>query len=117
MSEKLITVKSVSLNNNCPECFNKEGLELTFKQRFIETKLYKSITQDISTQMFCNTCNTEIYPVRWTEDIERVYNYQMKAFKPKKASKKYKSLFWIILGIVAVLLLTAGVLGFINLPE
>mgnify|MGYP000353801792 CR=1 FL=1 len=117
MSEKLITVNSVSLNNNCPECFSKEGLELTFKQRFIETKLYKSITQDIATQMLCNTCNTEIYPVSWTEDIERVYNYQMKAFTPKKASKKYKTLFWAIIAFVAALVITVGVLVFINLSE
>jgi len=117
MSEKLITVKAVSLNNNCPECFSKEGLELTFKQKFIETKLSKSVTQDITTEMACNVCNTAIYPVNWTEDIERVYDYQMKAFTPKKASKKYKTLFWIIIGIVTTLLITTSVLAFINLPE
>lgn len=107
MGEKLITVKEVSLNNNCPECFSKEGLELTFKQKFIETKFSKSITEDITTEMHCKICNTSIYPVNWTEDIERIYNYQMKAFKPKKASKKYKSLFWIIIGIITTLVITA----------
>ncbi|WP_299249951.1 hypothetical protein [uncultured Lacinutrix sp.] len=116
MSEKLITVKEVSLNNNCPECFSKEGLELTFKQKFIETKFSKSITQEIATEMFCNVCNTPIYPVNWTEDIERVYEYQMKAFTPKKASKKYKSNFWIIIGIVAAVIIAAIVLAVTNLP-
>lgn len=116
MNGKLITVKEVSLNNNCPECFSKEGLELTFKQKFIETMFSKSITQDISTEMLCNICSTIIYPVNWTEDIERVYSYQMKAFTPKKASKKFKTPFWIIIGILAVLLITVLVFVVTNLP-
>lgn len=111
MSEKLITVKEVTLNNNCPECFSKEGLELTFKQKFIETRFSRSITQDIATEMHCNICNTVIYPVNWTEDIERVYNYQMKAFTPKKISKKFKTLFWIFMGTITVLVIVAIVLA------
>jgi len=47
--------------------------------------------------MHCKTCDTAIYPERWTDDIERVYDYQMKAFQPKKASRKFKKLFWILL--------------------
>lgn len=108
MSEKLITVKEVLLTNNCPECFSKEGLLLTFKQKFIETKFSKSIRPDISTQMHCNICNTEIYPVSWTEDIERVYDYQFKAFTPKKASTKLKRASWIL--IISILVIIALIL-------
>jgi hypothetical protein len=104
MAERLITINTVNLNNNCPECFSTKGLQLTFKQRFIETSFYKSITQEVSTEMNCTVCSTPIYPARWTDDIERVFEYQMKAFQPKKASKKYKSLFWILIiaGIAAI---------------
>jgi len=116
MDKKWITVKEVSLNNNCPECFSKDHLELTFKQQFIETKFSKSITQAISTEMHCNRCNTTIYPVNWTEDIERVYNYQMKAFTPKKASKKYKAPFLIIIGIIAVVVISTLILLLTYLP-
>lgn len=112
MSEKLITVKEVSLNNNCPECFSKEGLQLTFKQKFIETHFYKSITQDITTEMYCNICDTSIYPERWTEDIERIYDYQFKAFTPKKASRKFKKLFWIV--IVLAISSIAAIATFIS---
>jgi len=105
MDKQWISVKAVSLNNNCPECFSKEGLELTFKQEFIDTRFSKSLTQNILTNMHCNNCDTVIYPERWTEDIERMYDYQMKAFTPKKASKKYKSLFWILIAILIVMIL------------
>lgn len=108
MTEKLITIKSVKLNNHCPECYSKDGLQITFKQRFIETAFYKSVTQEVSTEMDCTVCNTPIYPARWTDDIERVYSYQMKAFKPKKASKKFKGLFWGILILVGMII-TASV--------
>jgi len=117
MNEKLITVKEVALKNNCPECFSKDGLELKFKQKFIETKFYKSITRYISTEMHCKVCKTIIYPVNWTEDIERVYNYQMKAFTPKKASKKFKTPFWIIISISVALVIAAVVWAITNLPE
>lgn len=111
MSEKLITINTVNLINNCPECFSTKGLELTFKQRFIETIFYKSITQEVSTEMNCVVCNTEIYPARWTDDIERIFNYQMKAFQPKKSSKKYKSLFWILFTVLVLSL--ASVITFL----
>ncbi|PKG50120.1 hypothetical protein [Olleya sp. 1-3] len=111
MAERLITIKTVNLNNNCPECFSTKGLQLTFKQRFIETSFYKSITQEVSTEMNCTVCNTPIYPARWTDDIERVFEYQMKAFQPKKASKKYKSLFWIL--VIAGIAVITAVIGLV----
>ena len=111
MAERLITIKTVNLNNNCPECFSTKGLQLTFKQRFIETSFYKSITQEVSTEMHCTVCNTPIYPARWTDDIERVFEYQMKAFQPKKASKKHKSLFWIL--IIASVAVVAAAIGLV----
>ncbi|AEH01095.1 hypothetical protein [Lacinutrix sp. 5H-3-7-4] len=114
MAQKWITVKTVAFNNNCPECFSKEGLELTFKQEYVDTKFAKSITENITTEMECNVCNTQIFPVQWTEDIERVFNYQMKAFNPKKASKKLKPLFWIIVSVVLAIIITATILLLIN---
>lgn len=107
MQEKYITIKEVALNNNCPECYSKDGLRLTFKQKFKDTKLYKSITSEIKNELNCITCNTVIYPVQWTDDIERVFEYQQKALKPKKASIYLKRITWIIIIIVDLLILAA----------
>lgn len=108
MSEKLITIKEVALNNNCPECYNKNGLQLTFKQKFIETNFYKSITTDIIQEVFCKTCDTIIYPERWDQNIERVFEYHQKAFAPKKNSIKLKKRAWILIATI-VLIIIAGI--------
>ena len=110
MSEKLVTIKEVVLKNNCPECFSKEGLRLTFKQKIIDTRFYKSITSQIHHEIDCEKCHTIIYPVKWTDDIERVFEYQKKAFVPKKTSTYLKKTAWIaiiltiIIAIVVILL-------------
>ena len=104
MSEKLINIKNVALKNNCPECFSKDGLRLTFKQKIKETKFYRSVTSEISHEIMCKTCNSIIYPVQWTDDIDRVFEYQKKAFTPKKASIYLKKTSWIAIATGFVLI-------------
>ncbi|WP_405293946.1 hypothetical protein [Algibacter sp. Ld11] len=118
---KHITVKEVLLKNNCPECYSNDGLQLTFKQRFIETIFYKSITNDIKHILLCKTCDSIIYPVQWDEHIERVFEYQKRAFVPKKASRQFKKpayLIFALLGIaiVAVIVTLLIYKKIINLP-
>ena len=115
MNEKLITIKEVSLKNNCPECYSTEGLTLTFRQKFKETVLYKSISKDIVEELVCSKCETIIYPVSWTDDIERVYDYQKKAFEPKKVSIKLKRSAWIIIILIDVLIF--GLILAVFFPE
>lgn len=105
MSKKYITIKEFALSNNCPECYSNNGLRLTFKQKIVETKFYKSITNDIKNSIACKTCNTTIYPVQWTDDIERVFEYHQKAFEPKKSSTYLKKRFWAIVVPILVTLL------------
>jgi hypothetical protein len=109
MEEKFFTVKEVSLNNNCPECYSKDGLELTFKQRFVENTFYKAISNDVKHSLVCHTCNTEIFPVRWTNDLEQVVNYQQRAFVPKSATFKLKKLSLVILVITIILVVILNV--------
>ncbi len=107
MEEKFFTLREVDLNNNCPECYSKEGLQLTFKQRFIETSLYKAISKDTAHSLICRVCDTAIFPARWTDDIERVFEYQQKASPPKPTSIKLKTLSWILILTLAVILILA----------
>lgn len=107
MSEKLIMVKEVALKNNCPECYSTEGLRLIFKQKIVVTKFYKSITADIFHELGCKNCNSVIYPVEWTDDIDRVVDYQKKAFTPKKPSTYLKKLSWIV--IISIALVIAAI--------
>lgn len=104
MEEKFLTIKKVPLNNNCPECYSIGGLVLTFKQKFIETTFYKSISSEIKHDIECKTCNTAIYPVQWTDDIDRVFEYQKRAFVPKPTSTYLKKTSWIIIVTVVVIL-------------
>nr|WP_321232513.1 hypothetical protein [uncultured Psychroserpens sp.] len=115
--QQYFTLKDVQLNNNCPECYSNEGLELIFKQRFVENAFYKAITQETIHEMRCNTCNTDIFPVRWTDDIEQVVAYQERAVTPKAKSLKLKKLAWLFIIVDAILLIVVilfatGVLSF-----
>ncbi|ALJ05840.1 hypothetical protein APS56_12185 [Pseudalgibacter alginicilyticus] len=110
MKEKFINIKKVSLNNNCPECYSKDGLQLTFKQKFIETPFYKSMTNEISQKLKCNICHSIIYPERWTDDIEGVFEYQKKAFEPKKKIFRLKKLAWFLISIPIALIVIATII-------
>lgn len=108
MYKELVTMKEVILKNNCPECYSNEGLRLTFKQKIIDTRLYRSMTSQISHEIDCKICNTFIYPVKWTDDIERVFEYQKKAFVPKKASTYLKKTSWIV--IISIIIIAIAVI-------
>ncbi|MEZ4793511.1 MAG: hypothetical protein R2783_08650 [Gelidibacter sp.] len=114
MEEKFFTVKEVVLNNHCPECYSTDGLQLTFRQRFVENAFYKAISNDIKHSMVCHTCHTEIFPVRWTKDVERVFDYQQRAFVPRAATFKLKKLSWILLVITIVLVVVLNLFLFNN---
>lgn len=107
-TSQFFTLKELKLNNNCPECFSNDALQLTYKQKFTETIFFKAITNKTTTQMQCNKCNTQIFPVRWTEDIESVIAYQNRALEPKPKSIKLKPLAWFL--IVSALILAVGLI-------
>ena len=95
MDEKLFTVKEFELNNHCPECYSRDGLQLTFKQKFVENTFYKAITNETTYSMFCNICKTDISPSRWTDDIDSVVSYQQKALVPKSKFVDLKSIIFL----------------------
>ena len=94
--EKLMVIKEADLTNNCPECFNQD-LKLSFYQKHYASKFAYRVSDQISHQLICNKCNSTIYPVNWTEDIERTFDYYQKMAQPQPASRSFTSLFWILL--------------------
>ena len=105
MTETYLNLKDIALKNNCPECFNNEGLLLSFKQKTKENKFTKSITNIVDHQIICQVCNTNIYPERWTEDIERVYEYHKKTIQPRNSSVKLKPLAWIVFFLIDAIII------------
>ena len=114
MDEKLFTVKEFELNNHCPECYSRDGLQLTFKQKFVENTFYKAITNETTYSMFCNICKTDISPSRWTDDIDSVVSYQQKALVPKSATFKLKRISWLLLVLAILIIIGLNVFIFVN---
>lgn len=93
MTETFVAIKEVGLNNHCPICYNQEGLRLTFKQKTVENRFYKAVTSKIEHEMVCKNCNNVIYPVNWTDDMERVFDYHKKSGYPAKSFNTLKKSF------------------------
>ncbi|MCM5662483.1 hypothetical protein [Galbibacter mesophilus] len=103
MSIKQKEIKQTPLTNNCPECFSNDGLMLTFHQKHIENAWYKKATDTISDTIVCHKCHTTIYPVRWTEDIERVREFYLKSVgKPKTFFKLTRLSVFVLIGVASV---------------
>ncbi|MDO6818381.1 hypothetical protein [Zobellia sp. 1_MG-2023] len=105
--EKLVMIKEADLTNNCPECFNQD-LKLSFYQKHKAGKLFNSITNEVTSKIVCNKCGTDIYPVSWTDDIERSFKYYEKMVIPDRSTITFTSLFW-ILSLLLIAVVAAGV--------
>jgi len=115
--EKLVLIKEADLTNNCPECFNQD-LKLTFYQKHRLGKFIHRVTGEVTNKIVCNKCGSNIYPAKWTDDIERIFEYYRKMVQPEKNSLKFKPLFYIMVLILIALvgtgiyLFTAGIIQF-----
>lgn len=94
--QQMILLKEVEITNNCPECFNQE-LKLSFYQKHTEGIFVKKVTNQVVHEIKCKTCFSLIYPVNWTPDIERVFDYYNKLVVPKKASTRFKPLLFVVI--------------------
>jgi len=115
-SSRFFTLKEARISNNCPECYSNDSLELTFKQKLIETKFYKAITTDTASEIRCLNCEVQIFPIRWTDEIEQVVNYHKRGLKTKSKSIRLKPIAWflvafIVVAIIIVVLFATGVIS------
>ncbi len=111
MTNKTKTLHSARIKNNCPTCFGTDGLEFTFTQEEKETAFFKKPAINVDNTLYCHTCKNSIYPVNWTEDIERVFDYNKKIAETNKEYLKVKPLFYI--SIVVALVLVAAIVYFL----
>ena len=102
------TLHTARLNNNCPTCFATDGLELAFTQEKTDTRFYEKAEREINSKLFCHTCGNNIFPVNWTDDIERVYEYNRKLATPSTTGMNLKPLFYILI-LIAIILVAAVV--------
>tara|TARA_R110002051_G_scaffold145817_1_gene218764 strand:+ start:20904 stop:21257 length:354 start_codon:yes stop_codon:yes gene_type:complete len=109
---KMEVIKEADLTNNCPECFNQE-LKLSFYQKHSYGKFVHKTTSEVTSELKCKKCFTLIYPVTWTPDIERVYEYYQKMAIPKKSAVKFTSLFYIII-LILIILIAGGIYLFLE---
>lgn len=111
MKTRTHTLHTAQLKNNCPTCFGTDGLQLNFTQQEKENLLFKKPATEIENSLYCNTCKNTIYPVNWTEDIERVFAYNKKIAETYKQYLKVKPLFYIL--FLVALLVVATVVYFL----
>ncbi|NND62825.1 MAG: hypothetical protein HKN48_06480 [Flavobacteriaceae bacterium] len=97
MSIQKYVLHSARINNNCPECYSTEGLEFTFEQENFENRFYSKAKKEVIETLYCHNCKQQVFPVSWTEDIERVHQYHSKLAKPKSSMIKLKPLAYILI--------------------
>ena len=103
--EKQIVIKEADITNNCPVCYNQK-LRLTFYQKHLYNPLYHKTTEKVTHQIQCQKCDSMIYPVNWTPDIERVFDYYNKLISPDKPSIRFTTMFFVLLVAVIALIAT-----------
>lgn len=87
--------------------FFEGRLGVYFSQTKTDHPLYTKANKEIEEVLFCYHCQHTIYPINWTEDIERVYEYHKKLATPKNSGIKLKPLAYMLIGFD---LLVLGVL-------
>jgi len=102
--QKMVVIKEAEITNNCPECFN-QVLKLSFYQKHTANAFFKKVTKEVNHEIKCKKCFSIIYPVNWTPDIERVFEYYNKLVEPQKPATIFTGLFY------GILLLTIALIG------
>lgn len=107
------TLRRAEIKNNCPECFDNNGMVLRFIQKERENAWYRKAEPTLIESLHCYTCETEIFPVRWDEHIERVYEYNKKLVEPKPSRVHLKKQFWITVSLILILI-AVGIWAYLN---
>ncbi len=99
-------VGSKFISNKCPNCGNSESLELNFYQKRIESPFSTKITKNITGILYCHNTETEIPPVQWSEDIERIFNTEKQYLKLRPKKTTFNKWFYGLLAFLAITSIT-----------
>ena len=107
--------QEATLSSNCPECYSTNSLLYTVSQEERNTPLFYRLTDNLSETIVCQKCDTTIYPVRYTDDIERVKAFYLRSMGTPQARFRLKGLSYVLI----VLLLAAATASylFVKAPE
>ncbi len=101
MPENYVKIGTSKLRNNCPKCFAQNGLEFSFYQKVEDTQLYTRATKKVTGELHCSHCESRIYPGLWTDEIDRVYLYNLKRVGNPATYQRFKPLaIYILTGVV-----------------
>jgi len=98
-------IHQARINNNCPNCYFSGGLQFDFYQAEKENPVFRQLAREITSTLHCSKCDTRIFPVKWSVDIERVEAYHRKLAKNKTPGIYLKTVGYILaFGMVASLI-------------
>ena len=93
----------------CPNCGNRDSLELEFFQARTQSGFLETTTKGVTGILYCTHTKTEIPPVIWTDEIENYFNVEKKKLKLKPTKIRFKvenkKWFYTIFGILTLFIL------------
>ena len=92
--------QEATLSSNCPECYASNSLHLTVYQEEIDNPWYYQLTTRLSEDMVCKKCETTIYPVRYTDDLERIKAFYLKSMGQPKSSFRLKKMSYVVMILI-----------------
>ena len=92
MASTYVKFGESKIRNNCPKCFAQDGLVFGFYNKVIETKLISKATKEIKGELTCSHCESIIYPALWTDEIDRVYLYNLRKLGDPETYTRFKPL-------------------------
>ena len=74
---------------------------MCFYNKIENTKLYTRATKEVKAELNCSHCDSQIYPALWTDEIDRIYLYNLKRIGNPQTYQRFKPLaIFILVGIV-----------------
>ena len=77
MAENYVKFGESKLRNNCPNCSAQDGLKFTVSNKVEDSKLRTRATKEVKGELTCSHCDSVIYPGLWTNEIDRIYLYNL----------------------------------------